>query len=490
MKRKISLLMCIVLMVCVFTAASGSVLAAGKDISVPAGKAVALAVNLDHTGEITGVDLVEGELPAGLELTVEEGRVFLSGTAAAAGDCRAVIRLEPWDARNEYALRIRVRAADNQNAETAQEEGVEAETPEAETPETETPETSETEAPEEPTAIPGPNITKHPGGETVSELATAIFVARADGAAEIEWYIVAPRGVSYKAEQITELFPRMAVAGQGTETLTLYTIPADFNGWQVEAHFKNSAGAESVSDRAAVTVSAALPAAPAVTRAPEDEKLQLGNRLTLAVYAEAPTGNTIKYQWYQTTENNPATATAIPEATSPEYVVPETEGTVYYCVGLRSVNNETVSTTAYTPLVAVTYSKDPPVPEHVHEFAETWENDDIYHWHVCTGCGEIQDKATHTYSWTETVTPTSRKQGERVGVCTVCGYSTTQTIPAQRSENSGKPGIGLLIAMLVLVIALLVMGTMNYMRNNAARNRRRSAPPSGGRHSGDRNDRS
>ena len=82
--------------------------------------------------------------------------------------------------------------------------------------------------------------------------------------------------------------------------------------------------------------------------------------------------------------------------------------------------------------------------------------------------------------------PTSRKQGERVGVCTVCGYGTTQVIPAQRSEDSGKPGLGLLIALLVLVIALLVMGTLNYMRNNNARNRRRAAPPSSGRHSNDR----
>ena len=112
MKRKISLLMSIVLMVCLFAAASGSVLASGKDISIPAGSMVAMAVNLDHTGEITGVDVVEGELPSGLAFAVEEGRLFLSGTAAASGDFKTVIRLQPWDARSEYTLRIRVRAAD------------------------------------------------------------------------------------------------------------------------------------------------------------------------------------------------------------------------------------------------------------------------------------------------------------------------------------------------------------------------------------------
>ena len=167
MKRKISLLMSVVLMVCLFAAASGSALAAGKDISIPAGSQIAMAVNLDHTGEITGFDLVEGELPSGLELYTEEGRLFLAGAAAAAGDFRPVIRLQPGDSRTEYALRIRVRASDNQ-APAASEEPAETAAPAVQ-------------------AAPGPSITKHPGGETVSELGSAIFVARADGATSIEW---------------------------------------------------------------------------------------------------------------------------------------------------------------------------------------------------------------------------------------------------------------------------------------------------------------
>ena len=217
-----------------------------------------------------------------------------------------------------------------------------------------------------------------------------------------------------------------------------------------------------------------------------------GEKTTLAVYAEAPTGYAIKYQWFATEEDNPATATAIPDATSEEYMPPEKDGTVYYCVSVRSVSGDSISTVAYSPLVAVTYSNEPEVPAHVHEFSETWEKDDVYHWHVCTGCGEITDKATHSYTWTETVKPTSRKQGERVGVCSVCGYETTQTVPAQ-SSSSGKPGKGLLVALLILVILLLLLGAYKYILGGSLPSIGGGITPwkgssdRGGRHSGGRN---
>ena len=308
-----------------------------------------------------------------------------------------------------------------------------------------------------------PTITKNPGGETVSELGTAMFVSRAENDSEITWYLVAPRGAIYDAEQVGELFPGMGMAGQGTETLTLYAVSSGINGWQVECHFKDLNGEETISEKATITVSSQLPASPAVTQAPERAYLMFGDKTTLSVYAEAPTGYAVQYKWFATETNDPATATLIADATSAEYVPPEKEGTVYYCAGLKSVGSEgEPSTYAFTPLVAVTYSSEPEVPEHVHTFAEAWERDDIYHWHVCTGCGEVADRATHSYSWTETVKATSRKQGERVGVCTVCGYQTTQIIPVQTSQRSG--GKGVLVALLVLVIAMLLAGAYYYIR--------------------------
>lgn len=317
--------------------------------------------------------------------------------------------------------------------------------------------------PEAQAALLAPTITKNPGGETVSELGTAMFVSRADNDTEITWYLVAPRGAIYEADQVSELFPGMAMAGQGTETLALYAVSSGINGWQVECHFKDANGEETISEKATITVSTQLPASPAVTQAPEKAYLNFGEKTTLSVYAEAPTGYAVQYKWFATETNDPATATLIADATAAEFVPPEKDGTVYYCAGLKSVGSEgEPSTYAFTQLVPVTYSTEPEVPEHVHTYSENWEKDDIYHWHVCTGCGEVADRATHSYSWTETVKATSRKQGERVGVCTVCGYQTTQIIPVQASQRSG--GKGVLVALLILVIAMLLAGAYYYVR--------------------------
>ena len=447
MKRKLSLFLCVILTMTLVTALSGSVLAAGTDISATAGSPVSVTMDLTATAVPTDVTVVEGQLPEGLQVSVTGRKMLLSGTPVQEGYRRAVVRPVPGGYADERVLRINVRPGSGAllNGTT--------------TP------TQETTAQPAATATPaptGPKITKHPGGETISANGSAIFVSRAEGAVEYTWYIVAPRGVAYIAEQVGTVFPDMKIAGQGSEAIALYNIPTDFNGWQVECHFKDAQGNESVSDRATITVSTTMPAAPTINTPPKSAYLMFGEKTTLSVYAEAPAGNSIKYQWFATEENNPATATAIPDATTPEYAPPEKDGTVYYCVSVRSVNTESVSTVAYTPLVAVTYSNEPEVPAHIHEYSDEWQQDDVYHWHVCTGCGEIADKATHAYSWTETVKPTSRKQGERVGVCTVCGYETTQTVPAQSSSGS-KPGKGLLIALLILVIILMLLGAYKYI---------------------------
>jgi len=322
-------------------------------------------------------------------------------------------------------------------------------------PDDETPAQTDEAAEPETTAAVGPNITKHPGGELVSIGGAAMFVSRADGAAEITWHLVDPQGSQvYDAARAGELFAGMSSVGQGTETLALYAIPLAFSGWQVECAFTGTDGATSVSDRAAITVSETELAAPVITSAPEDMAVQLGTAVTLGVVATPAEGCSLKYQWYQTDQNNTATMLQIPEATGNIYAPPQTEGTIYYCVEVRSVNANGVSTRALTPLIAVTYTKDPPVVVHEHEFGEEWRYDAIYHWHECS-CGEHSQEAPHDFTWTETVKATARREGERIGVCSVCGYERREVIPA---KSTGQPSQGLLIALLVLVIILLLAG--------------------------------
>ena len=456
MKRKLSFLLCVILAVTLVTALTGSALAAGTDISATVGSRVSLRMDLPAGKAFTDVAVVEGKLPSGLQVSVQGGKLLLSGTPTSAGFERVVVRPVPGGYADERVLRINVREGDAELLNAAAP-AAEAELFNGTTDPTATAAPTPTPAPQ------GPKITKHPGGEIISVNSSAIFVSRADGAVEYIWYIVAPRGVAYLADQVKTVFPNMGIAGQDTDGIALYNIPAEFNGWQVECHFKDAQGNESISERATVTINSTVPAAPTITTPPKSAYLMFGEKTTLSVYAEAPAGYSINYQWFSTKENKPATATAIPGATTAEFTPPETEGTVYYCVGLKSVGSEGYpSNTAYSTLIPVTYSNEPEVPAHVHEYSEEWQNDDVYHWHVCTGCGEIADKATHSYNWTETVKPTSRKQGERVGVCTVCGYETTQTVPAQ-SSSGGRSGKGILVALLILVILLLLLGAYKYI---------------------------
>ena len=458
MKRIFSITAALAVMVCLVTVLSGSALAASREISAVAGSEVSLELDVSTATDLTAVAVLEGELPPGLSLSVRSGRLLLTGTPSRTGDYRAVIHVDPSARTEEHTLRIHVRAeAQPLKAAGAGESApVVRNAPPAQTQTT--PEPTETPVPTLTPAPAGPWISKHPGGETVSAGGTALFVSRAEDAASIRWQIVAPQGAAtYDPANISELFRDMLAVGYDTETLTLYNISGSFNNWQVECHFKDAQGNESVSGRATISVSTTLPEAPTILLAPEGAYLQPGQSTTLSVRAVAPEGNSIKYEWFSTETNDPATATIIADATGSTYTPPEKDGVVYYCVGLRSVNSETVSTRAYSPLVPVAYGVESPTPAHVHDFGDQWKSDDIYHWQVCE-CGERTAFSTHTYSWTVVKEPTARKDGERTGMCTVCGYQTTQAVPARQSERGRSKG--LLVALLILVMAGLAVGTV------------------------------
>lgn len=76
------------------------------------------------------------------------------------------------------------------------------------------------------------------------------------------------------------------------------------------------------------------------------------------------------------------------------------------------------------------YVITPALGHTTHTPEENWRNDETNHWHKCTGCSEILDKATHTYGdWTVTKQPTATESGEKERTCSVCGYKQIETVP-------------------------------------------------------------
>lgn len=59
-----------------------------------------------------------------------------------------------------------------------------------------------------------------------------------------------------------------------------------------------------------------------------------------------------------------------------------------------------------------------------------WKTDGTYHWHVCR-CGEVLDKAEHTFEWVVDKPATTEAKGEWHQECTACGEKgKTEAIPA------------------------------------------------------------
>ena len=114
-------------------------------------------------------------------------------------------------------------------------------------------------------ALSRPAVEKPPSPEAVNEWESAVFIARANGAALFAWRIVSSDGTAlYDAAAAPEYFPGLRVQGADTDTLTLLDIPSSLNGWQVECLFTDDAGEKALSGRASLTVSSILYVLPAV----------------------------------------------------------------------------------------------------------------------------------------------------------------------------------------------------------------------------------
>ena len=97
---------------------------------------------------------------------------------------------------------------------------------------------------------------------------------------------------------------------------------------------------------------------PNINVAPQSTRLKKGETCTLTVQATSPNNGELSYQWYSNTVNNRATATPIEGATDASYTIPQTDGTMYYCVGVWNTREGVKSDVVYTDLIEVSFEPE------------------------------------------------------------------------------------------------------------------------------------
>lgn len=72
-----------------------------------------------------------------------------------------------------------------------------------------------------------------------------------------------------------------------------------------------------------------------------------------------------------------------------------------------------------------------------HVFGTEWKFDDKEHWHECTDCSLIADKAAHTFVWMTGKAATAAEKGSKHEQCSICGYRKAAVeIPAAGTTST------------------------------------------------------
>lgn len=233
------------------TALCVSAFAEGVNLSLTQSVAAEQLIFAVPEGEtITGVSLQGGALPTGMTVSHSTSAVSISGTPTIVGNYSATIAITgktAGDVDTDTGYSVTVNASVVPASTVVISGGDTAPTP---TPEV--------------TGVP--QITKHPTAENVTTGDRAVFIARADGADTITWYIKAPDGTVYPASSFATYFPGVTVSGDGTEKLILSNVNTKLTGLSAYAAFTNPFGSVN-SDAAMINVTAATPS-PAPTVAP------------------------------------------------------------------------------------------------------------------------------------------------------------------------------------------------------------------------------
>ena len=299
------------------------------EITCELGTALDYTIPLEGDDSAAGFEIVGGSLPSGLTVELKEGAVKLVGTPDAGGDYSCTIKITGASgAEAEYVLTIKI--IDPTLEPTPS-----------------------------PIPVPAPSITKDPTDGTVLEGEYAIFIARADYADKIEWRFVNPKNDdSVNARDVGSRFPGTHCEGYDEETLVVYNIRYEMNGWEAVCKFIGDGGS-AFSEGARITVNKNGPLPPSITRDP----FVTSDSDTLSVTANDPNNGVLNYQWYSSADNSNANDDGkdvkIAGATSATYVPPETPGTVYYYCAVWSTVDGQKSIEAKSRVAAVTHAIQP-----------------------------------------------------------------------------------------------------------------------------------
>lgn len=210
---------------------------AGTDISANGGSTVYFCPN----GKIitSGPERVSGSLPAGVSINNYGSYVGLSGKPSASGTYTAVYRIGVQDSLSanidfiDYTIIISVSNGAGGNivigGGTTPASGDGSNMAGIVTQHTPTPATT-------------PTVTKNPTSEQVEAGGSAVFVARADNAATVTWYVTSPGGTRYNAANIGQYINGVYATGANGERLVLYGLNEKMDGYTVEAEFSNANG--------------------------------------------------------------------------------------------------------------------------------------------------------------------------------------------------------------------------------------------------------
>lgn len=102
---------------------------------------------------------------------------------------------------------------------------------------------------------------------------------------------------------------------------------------------------------------------------------------------------------------------------------------------------------------------------HEHLFGEDWKADGENHWHACE-CGEVADKAAHTFVWKIDRAATEQETGLKHEECSICGAKRNENTVIDKlaggdqtppNPNTGDIRLGLWTALLLLTGATAVL---------------------------------